>query len=181
MCLKDSCQKKKKSQASYWNYTAVYQLSPVSKSVLSLDVSLCYFLSLSGIYSEYLVVVCLLCQGKIHFPWGFYMPYVSLRCFLGRIELCKPYNVPCQIMSQQGRMYSTIYGFLWTLEKNLPSDGLVVECGNFPCLLARMSMTFNPSYQFKRNRGPFAIHFAKCGQWFDKWRRLWIIWAQILF
>ena len=104
-----------------------------------------------------------------------------LKMLLGRIELCKPYNVPCQIMSQQGRMYSTIYGFLWTLEKNLPSEGLVVECGNVPCLLARTSMTFNPCYQFKRNRGPFAIHFAKCGQWFDKWRRLWIIWAQILF
>lgn len=64
--------KKKKMQASYWNYTAVYQLSPVSKSILCLAVSLCYFLSLSGKYDyEYLVALCLLCQGKIHFPWGF--------------------------------------------------------------------------------------------------------------
>ena len=74
-------------------------------------------------------------------------------------------------MSNYESTGQNVFYNLWlpvNIRKNLPSEGLVVECGNLPCLLAGMSMTFNPSYQFKRNRGPIAIHFAKCGQWFDK-------------
>ena len=56
-------------------------------------------------------------SGKDTFSLRILDALCVLKILLGRIELCKPYNVPCQIMSQQGRMYSTIYGFLWTLEK----------------------------------------------------------------
>lgn len=38
---------------------------------------------------------------------------------------------------------------------------MVEECGNFPCLLAGMSVTFNPSYQFKGIEGHLLIHILQ--------------------
>lgn len=53
-------------------------------------------------------------------------------------------------------MGQNVFYNLWlpvNIETNLSDQGLVVECGNFPCLLALKSVTFSPSYQSKMNGG----------------------------